>query len=623
MKWKQVILWCRYLWLLFLAVYLFVGSMVAVYAVAAVSIIILFPLERDRWIQAGVLDIAVLCLACYLSVRTFAARNPIAGMERCCSLIIATNTYLLIRWYGRGILRCLKSDSLFPILVWTLLAVFGVCFYMHVIGARGADFAEIYHLRHLLRPGGWLINAWGTLWLLLLPIVIIRNRHIFVFSLLICGSLLLSFSRSAYICLAMFAVVLVVSLRKRREIRKFLAGAVCAVVFAVALFPQEVVTTVSFRSNESQTRSMEWRVNSTNGVMALVRERPLSGFGVSRYSEVTEARRGFDTRSSFTTTAPNIASLLVLESGVAGLGLFAVVVAIGLCVSAKSRSVAGAVCLAGIAAFMAKEMSQSFIPKYPLLLTMFFLLLAIPRQTVMMRIRPMWLMAWLTGAEVLVLVVNAVCLRETQHYNDPMRTYIIGRQMEQSGDVRQAKEVFRQLCDDYPDNALFLYRLGASEYSAGNENLAFSLFIEAIDHFPRLLCLDEFKQILASDSALTEKVKSVYSGRMPSDMSDPVMLASNGFVCYCLGIKQGGPFLTEAVRKLPNLSTPWFLLGDMAKFDFLSVGYSAGVVTNRATYSPLRELSEVDIIEITYGPQATLWYGDCYKNYNIKMTEKL
>ncbi len=625
---NTAITWARYFWLLFLAVYMFIGDSEWYTGILVISFVALLPFRYSRWkISVGILDIAVACFSAYICIRCVGARNEVAGWDRCCAVLLGLNTYLLIRWYGGGILRCLKADRLLPFLMSALFAVFAVCFVMHFKGALGAGFSDLYHLRHLLRPGGWLINAWSTLLLLLIPIVLIRNRNVFVFSLLTGVALLLTFSRSAYICLALMAAILACSLMRHRVIKKFLTGIGCAALLVAALFPREVVTTIPFSGNESQARSVEWRLKTIEETVDLVKKEPWIGYGVSRYSEVAESAGGFDTRRAFTTTAPNIAISLLLESGIVGFGLLVIVTIVGIVVwlSEKQRSAVRWFCVAGIVVFIAKEMTQSFSANFSLLLIGFFILLAIPRQKSVVRINGVWLLMGLLTVELTTALFVRFSSAEYSYVcdEDPYCQYLKERRLEKAGNNGAACVVYRKLCSDFPDNALFLYREAVVEYLSDCREEALSLLIRAIDRYPRLLCLDEFQKLLKEDTVLNERIKAEYSVRNVSADADPMLLAAHGFVCRYFGIGQWKVYLNRALEKLPNLSIPWYLLGDTAKFDFLSVGYSTGVVTDRESYSPLRTLSEADLIEQLHRHQATIWYGENYADNLIEMAETL
>lgn len=132
------------------------------------------------------------------------------------------------------------------------------------------------------------------------------------------------------------------------------------------------------------------------------------------------------------------------------------------------------------------------------------------------------------------------------------------------GEENRASEKLHELATAYPKNALYHKDLSWLLYDRGRKEEAAYSMEKAIRLYPGILNMESTKQLERTDSAFYQRLKDALlkqdSGNAPTDY------ARYGYILYHCGDKaKAGHYLTKAVDALPNLSTPWFLLGEIKK----------------------------------------------------------
>ena len=168
----------------------------------------------------------------------------------------------------------------------------------------------------------------------------------------------------------------------------------------------------------------------------------------------------------------------------------------------------------------------------------------------------------------------------------------------------------------YPENALYRYEWFRQLYQDGKREEAMDALEKAILITPRILLLEQTEQLKKTDSlfyrTLTKRLM-----HSPGDKKLTALeKARQGFILYhCGKQEQAAGLLKETVEELPNLSTPWLLLGKYKE----SIGNERGAEECRKKYQLLtygafqpkgHRVVEADL-ELTQ--ETELW-----KNYSMK-----
>jgi O-antigen ligase/Tfp pilus assembly protein PilF len=248
--------------------------------------------------------------------------------------------YFLIRFI---LLKEIKRDAVILFvaaggLLLSLLTCFQYLAFSFSISAEGFD--ELNNFKHLYKPFGIFSNEWATVMLLILPFsvasyFVLRSSEsarayswvsaiILLFNIF---TILISFSRGAYISLILFFIltavfVLVFQVLKTRDIVRCSAGFLALIALSIIPIEDPVLTTASLVKTESQQRSLESRKNIWQNALTAAGESNFLGVGSNNfalaYSKVYDA--GED--QAFTQRASNVILKLWIEKGYSGLVVY-------------------------------------------------------------------------------------------------------------------------------------------------------------------------------------------------------------------------------------------------------------------------------------------------------------
>lgn len=312
-------------------------------------------------------DIAVLAV-CLYDVAAWML-NLVAGMYTARISLTGLCVYLLLREAScrtEGIPLFLKlATGITSVALAITLASFAIW----TEAVHGAGFADVYPFRFLFRPFGYITNAWASVWLPVLGMLtvgmyrITRWRKVFgVCWVLASITMLLSFSRGAFVAWAVYVAVLCVCMATWRHRLALLT--VCAGIVGTVwmLYPAETETTCAMNRTESQRQSTESRFHATEQAMTVIREHLWTGVGNGNYTLAMDRVLNEDSTRPYTSYAPNVAVQVLVEKGMTGMMLY-----ISLCVAIliywvkhrKKRTVTAATaCLLAVGV---KEMTMSIM----------------------------------------------------------------------------------------------------------------------------------------------------------------------------------------------------------------------------------------------------------------------
>ncbi len=301
--------------------------------------LLLLCLYKSCTIKFGIFDIIIALLLLW----EFMLGTFTEGRNNCIGYL--TTQYIFTAYYF--ILRLTLTDctsvrrflQFLSVFIFAVAAVSLVSFGISRNQVYAAGFDSLYDFKHLYRPLGNLNNVWGTLMLVLSGMTAVAlfgygtKGKTFIFSLIpfaltiVC--LLLSFSRGIYICLALYVLLLCenIFLSKGKVSVKILkcAGLVIFTISAAAIHGEDSLRTARLVETESQQRSLENRMDALEHTVQALRANPLMGKGTGNYSLAVNESVYENGSDSYTNLAPNIVSQLLLEKGIVGTVLWALV----------------------------------------------------------------------------------------------------------------------------------------------------------------------------------------------------------------------------------------------------------------------------------------------------------
>lgn len=142
--------------------------------------------------------------------------------------------------------------------------------------------------------------------------------------------------------------------------------------------------------------------------------------------------------------------------------------------------------------------------------------------------------------------------------------YLRTKLWKMKGEESKAYENLNELATAYPKNALYHKELSNLLYDRNKKEEALPQLEKAIRLYPSILNMKDIKHLEHTDStfykALKEALLKNDSGTTPADY------ARYGYILYYWGDRiKAERYLTKAVSSLPNLSTPWYLLGEIKR----------------------------------------------------------
>lgn len=679
MKWKYTGL--ALLFVLIMAILLFrVTDEYQVCLLLLTGILLLLrPLPFRAWTKVDVaLCLVTLCdlLSPICAVSTVAAM-PRAGI----SLLVLMGYFVSRRLFvSDRALKVVCSSSLLPI---GLALVLAICsFFIFRRSVLGVGFEDTYHFRFLFRPLGYITNTWAEVLLFILGWLCLVRRYSGLLVFLTIGAILLSFSRGAYIALAVYVVLWLVSIKPNREKLRVPLLTLFALLVVWISFPVELKTTLEMNRTVSQRQSTSGRIDATRASWEAFRERPLLGYGSGNYTLAIDKGLNQDSTRSYTSMAPNLLVQLLVEKGIVGLMLclFLLIAIIRLLWKRREeRESRVAVCL--LSALVVKEMTQASLLGTPFVLFLLYVLLGflqrgeteMGEQAETVRLPDCLLFgmvflcyfayvgfvfrkkqddqhlreiesAWERGAhgEAIRLMermgeqtsdlVNRALLysrvyhetNDTTYLNkaeDALREahrcqpedvqvdYLLACLYLDRKEVYKALKIMERLGTKYPRNAFYLFTWSKTLYQREEKEAALSKLTEAIRYKPRLLNVEYMHWLRQFDPEFYQALKLRLSGLGPISNDTPTSYAHYGYITYWLGYRpKAESYLRKAVSELPNLATPWYLLGDMAKSRLLLYGaFQKDLQTQEIP--DYTNVSEEQLFEQYYQLKFTQWYG--------------
>lgn len=173
----------------------------------------------------------------------------------------------------------------------------------------------------------------------------------------------------------------------------------------------------------------------------------------------------------------------------------------------------------------------------------------------------------------------------------------------------KARQIAEELATNYPKNSLYLSVLSDVLYRQGEKEAALQRLINAIRYTPRLLTGKRIRDLQQNDPAFYHSLQQHLSALTPSPEDSPTDYARLGYIARWCGNKPASnEYLQRAVKDLPNLATPWHLLGDDNKYRLLLFGaFQKDLLSTELPEE--KDMSDDLLFKMAYQPKFANWYG--------------
>lgn len=187
--------------------------------------------------------------------------------------------------------------------------------------------------------------------------------------------------------------------------------------------------------------------------------------------------------------------------------------------------------------------------------------------------------------------------------------YLLARLYIYAKEPGKAGEIVDKLAADYPKNSLYLSAQSDVLYQQGEKDAALQPLVNAIRYTPRLLTGARIRNLQQSDTAFYQSLLQRLCEIKPSQNDSPTDYARYGYIARWCGNKPASDeYLQRAVKDLPNLVTPWHLLGDDNKYRLLLFGaFRKDLLTTDLPEE--KEMSDEMLLKMMYQPKFANWYG--------------
>lgn len=558
--------------------------------------------------------------------------------------------FLLRRILAEGsIFHFVVEGGLIPIGIALLLAIGSFFIFRHSV--LNAGFADTYHFRFLFRPLGYITNVWAEVLFVLLGWVCLVRRYSAIFIFLCVLAILFSFSRGAYLSLGIYLLSGLLWMKTKQEKIRLLVVSFAAIALTAYFLPQEMKTTLQMNSTVSQRQSTEGRIGAAHAAWNAFRERPLLGYGNGNFTYAIDHAMNQDSTRPYTSFAPNIIMQLLVEKGILGTMFYLLLTVVVLHFIWKHRQrPKSRIIFCVLLALLAKEMTQATLLCVPFTFFMLYVLLAFLQSGEVVMEEKMerkasgyilpgvalvcfivWNIPALQSMESTPKLVNKAIEEmvhykadgKTEHLNkaekaleeaserhpeDLQITYLQARLYCAKKEIGKAETLLNGMTTAYPKNSLYLVALSDAQYQQGKKELALQSFVNAVCYMPRLLTNERIRRWQQTDTLFYQKLYNRLFLLKPTPDDTPSDYARYGYIARWCGNPSADKYLRKAVAALPNLATPWRLLGEEQKYRLLLLG-AFRKKFDTAELPAGQELTDELMLEMAYSAKFKNWYG--------------
>lgn len=315
---------------------LFINTLYFMALSPIMMVMIIREMKKRHDYKTGLGDIIILllCLAEIIGLffTDYYPNSVKASSVICCGALL---------WFSFRIL--LKDHftiealiSLISIIVGILALITVLKYYKHKAQFIDVDFSDMTMVKQHFRPFGFALNDWVAVLICSLPFPFYKalnnKRHIGLYVLHLLSfiivniAVLVSFSRSGYIALAMFYFIafLLTYLFGKENIKSVIIVSLLGLsITLVVLIPERVsiLQTISMNATTSQQRSTEGRTKKWAEAIELFKQSPIVGTGSGNY-EISSRLYGAKKYNSLSYRSTNTPLQILVEKGSVGAGVY-------------------------------------------------------------------------------------------------------------------------------------------------------------------------------------------------------------------------------------------------------------------------------------------------------------
>lgn len=198
---------------------------------------------------------------------------------------------------------------------------------------------------------------------------------------------------------------------------------------------------------------------------------------------------------------------------------------------------------------------------------------------------------------------------QQQQPGDIQIRYLQARLYMENKAFGKARSIAEELATNYPNNSLYLTILSDVLYLQGNKEAALQPLVTAIRYTPRLLTGKRIRDLQQNNPVFYRSLMQRLSALILSPTDSPTDYARLGYIArWCGNLPVSEDYLRKAVEDLPNLSTPWRLLGEDNKYRLLFYGaFHKDLLSNELPEE--KEISDDLLFKMAYQAKFRNWYG--------------
>ena len=545
--------------------------------------------------------------------------------------------------------RFICVGSHLPIGVALLLAISS--FFIFRNSVLNAGFEDTYHFRFLFRPLGYITNVWAEVLLVLLGWICFVRRYSVLFLFLCISAILLSFSRGAYLSLGIYLLGGLLWIKTKQIKIRLLAISFIAIALTACFLSPEMKTTLQMNHTVSQRQSTEGRIDTAQAAWNAFNKHPLLGYGSGCFTYAIDHAMNQDSTHPYTSFAPNVLAQLLVEKGAFGAMLYLLLAIAVLYFIWKHRERSESrIIFCVLLALLVKEMTQATLLSVPFTFFMLYVLLAFLQSGEVVMEEKMerkasgyilpgvalvcfiaWNIPSLQSMEATPKLVNKA-IEEMAHYKNDAKTehlneaakaleeaserhpedlqitYLQSRLYCAKREIGEAETSLNRLVTAYPKNSLYLVTLSDIQYQQGKKELALQSFVNAVRYMPRLLTNKRIRRWQQTDTLFYQKLHNRLLLLRPAPGDTPSDYARYGYIARWCDNPSADEYLQKAVSAVPNLATPWRLLGEEQKYRLLLLGaFRKELETTELPEE--QELTDELMLEMAYSAKFKNWYG--------------
>lgn len=640
---------------------------------------VLKPLPFRQWSS---IDKILGLIIIYEVISVFYAKCPVLAINQVFLLIPCFTAYLVFR-------RLFVSErATSVILQWSYLPygialLLSVCsFFIFQKSVLNVGFEDTYHFRFLFRPLGYITNIWAEISLVLLGWFCLVRRHSSLFIFITILSILLSFSRGAYIALGVYVVSFAFVVKSYSEKLRLISITAIAIMIIGVICTSEMQTTLKMNHSISQRQSTDGRISAIRASWNIFQKQPIFGYGSGNYIFSIDNVLNQDSSQSNTSFAPNIIFQILIEKGIVGLVLYLLLAfAIIKYLNKHWKHPNSRVVCCLLLALGVKEMTQSTVLVSPFILLLLSLIIALlqkeehwveledKKESLSKVIIPCFLLmtylcwivfiviqnrnksyyqqsmrAWENGCfedsidlmektvgekskliNLALLYIQHYRKTAVNEYKDETESILERAEQLQPDDVhiRYLQAVFyfvnndldkacmiaTELTNNYPKNSIYLLIQSDIYYKKGDRVGALNTLVKAITYTPRLLYSQRISELQQNDHVFYQSLRQRLLTATNSMNNTSTDFARAGYIYKWYGNDSLAEIsLQRAVDELPNLATPWLLLGDSSKYRLLIYGaFHNKLLQTNLPVEP--DMSAELLFKMNYEAKFRNWYG--------------